>query len=70
LILVKCSAQSLNVQYASSAKASSSEDALLVVLEFHDERLYVLAFLLPVVDAFLGVRIEVFLLLVKQCLCL
>ena len=45
---------------------SLSLDALLVVLELHDERLDVLALGLPVLDALLRVRVEVLLLLVEQ----
>ena len=45
-----------------------SDDALLVVLELHDEGLDVLALGLPLLDALLGVRVEVLLLLVSQSL--
>ena len=45
---------------------SRSQDALLVVLELHDERLDVLASSLPVCDGLLGIRVEVLLLLVDQ----
>ena len=44
----------------------ASLDALLVVLELHDERLDVLALGLPVGDGVLGVRVEVLLLLVDE----
>ena len=47
---------------------SRSDDALLVVLELHDDRLDVLALGLPVLDALLCVRVEVLLLLVSQSL--
>jgi len=38
---------------------------LFVVFEFHDERLDVLSFALPLLDALLSIRVEVLLLLVK-----
>jgi len=38
---------------------------LFVVFEFHDEGLDVLALALPLLNALLGVRVEVLLLLVK-----
>lgn len=41
---------------------------LFVVFEFHDEGLDVLALALPLLNALLGVRVEVLLLLVKQSL--
>ena len=47
-----------------------SENVLLVVLELHDQRLDVLALTLPVLDAFLSVRVEVLLLLVEKGLSL
>ena len=47
-----------------------SKNALLVVLELHDERLDVLALALPVLDALFGVGVEVLLLLVDQSLTL
>lgn len=43
-----------------------SHNALFVVFKFHDEWLDVLALRLPLVDALLGVRVEVLLLLVEQ----
>ena len=46
--------------------AWASLDALLVVLELHDERLHVLALGLPGGDGALGVRVEVLLLLVDE----
>ena len=46
--------------------AWASLDALLVVLELHDERLHVLALSLPSGDSVLGVRVEVLLLLVDK----
>ena len=45
-----------------------SYDLLLVVLELEDDGLDVLALALPLLDALLGVRVEVLLLLVLQCL--
>ena len=45
-----------------------SEDAFLVVLKLHDERLDVLALSLPVLDALLSVAVEVLLLLVEKSL--
>ena len=50
--------------------AWASLDALLVVLELHDERLDVLTLTLPVLDALLSVRVEVLLLLVEKGLSL
>jgi len=44
----------------------ASKDALLVVLELHDQGLDVLALGLPLLDALLRVRVEVFLLLIEQ----
>ena len=46
--------------------AWASLDALLVVLELHDERFHVLALRLPGGDGALGVRVEVLLLLVDK----
>ena len=46
----------------------SSNDTLLVVLELHDEGLDVLALGLPLLNALLSVRVEVFLLLVSESL--
>lgn len=50
------------------AGPSCSDDTLLVVLELHDERLDVLALSLPLLDALLGVGVEVLLLLVLESL--
>ena len=44
----------------------SSHDLLLVVLELEDDGLDVLALALPLLDALLGVRVEVLLLLILQ----
>ena len=46
--------------------AWASLDALLVVLELHDERFHVLALSLPGLDGVLGVRVEVLLLLIDK----
>ena len=56
------------VDNASLGADDSSEHTLLVVLELHDERLDVLALTLPVLDALLGVAVEVFLLLIEKSL--
>ena len=63
---------SLTVITAGSGRtvAHCSDDALLVVLELHDERLDVLALGRPILDAFLGVAVEVLLLLVDKGLSL
>ena len=50
--------------------ATSSEHALLVILELHDEGLDILALALPVIDALLGVAVEVLLLLIVESLSL
>ena len=49
---------------------TESKDALLVVLELHDERLDIFTCLFPVLDAPLRVPVEVLLLLIEQSLCL
>ena len=41
-----------------------SDRLLFVVFEFHDKRLNVLSLALPLLNALLGIRVEVFLLLV------
>lgn len=48
--------------------ARASLDTFLVVLELHDERFDVLALGLPGGDGVLCVRVEVFLLLIDECL--
>ena len=59
-----------NSQLYSHPHFWDSEDALLVVLELHDQRLDVLALTLPVLDALLSIRVEVLLLLVEKGLSL
>ena len=51
-------------------KVGRSHDALLVVFEFHDKWLDVLALALPLADTLLCVGVEVFLLLVQKGLSL
>ena len=48
----------------------SSEDALFVVLELHNDRFDVLARILPLFDALLSVAVEVLLVLISQSLVL
>ena len=48
----------------------NSHDALSVVLKFHNERLYILALFLPLLNAALSVWIEVLFLLIEERLCL
>ena len=43
---------------------SCSEDALLVVLKLHDDWFDVLALILPLLDALLGIGVEVLLVLI------
>ena len=51
-------------------KLQHSDNTLLIVLKLHDERLDVLALALPLCDALLSIRVEVFLLLVEKRLSL
>jgi len=48
----------------------SSDNALFVVLELHDEGLNIFALALPLRDGLLGIRVEVLLLLVEERLSL